>query len=45
MDGCFTLIIVGKYFLPIFIEKGIYTIPEFVENDFQQPTLKRFWLF
>ena len=22
-----TLIIVGKYFLPIFIEKGIYTIP------------------
>ena len=22
-----TLIIVGKYFLPIFIEKGLYTIP------------------
>src|SRR5690606_10890814 len=29
-----TLIIVGKYFLPIFIEKGIYTIPEFVEKRF-----------
>lgn len=27
-----TLIIVGKYFLPIFIEKGLYTIPEFVEK-------------
>ena len=26
-----TLIIVGKYFLPIFIEKGLYTIPEFIE--------------
>jgi len=29
-----TLIIVGKYFLPIFIEKGLYTIPEFVEKRF-----------
>ena len=27
-----TLIIVGKFFLPIFIEKGLYTIPEFVEK-------------
>lgn len=26
-----TLIVVGKYFLPIFIEKKLYTIPEFVE--------------
>ena len=26
-----TLLIVGKYFLPIFIEKGIYTIPQFIE--------------
>ena len=30
-----TLIIVGKFFLPIFIKKGLYTIPEFVENVFQ----------
>lgn len=29
-----TLIIVGKFFLPIFIEKGLYTIPEFVEKRF-----------
>lgn len=26
-----TLIIVGKFFLPIFIEKKLYTIPEFIE--------------
>ena len=28
-----TLLVVAKYFLPIFIEKGLYTIPEFIEND------------
>lgn len=43
-----TLIIVAKYFLPIFIEKGIYTIPEFVENRFKSRNLKTilavFWL-
>jgi len=42
-----TLIIVGKYFLPIFINKGIYTIPEFVEKRFNT-TLKTilaiFWI-
>lgn len=26
-----TLLVVGKFFLPIFIEKKLYTIPEFVE--------------
>ena len=31
-----TLIIVGKYFLPIFIEKGLYTIPEFVEKRYER---------
>ena len=30
-----TLLIVGKYFLPIFIEKGLYTIPEFIEKKIQ----------
>ena len=30
-----TLIIVGKFFLPIFIKQGIYTIPEFVEKRFK----------
>lgn len=42
-----TLIIVGKYLLPIFIEKKIYTIPEFVEQRFNT-TLKTilavFWI-
>lgn len=28
-----TLIIVAKYFMPVFIDQGIYTIPEFVEKD------------
>lgn len=42
-----TLIIVGKYFLPIFIEKGIYTIPEFVEKRFNKSLktiLALFWI-
>ena len=43
-----TLIIVGKYFLPIFIEKGLYTIPEFVEKRFStnlKTILAIFWIF
>ncbi len=42
-----TLIIVGKYFLPIFIEKGIYTIPEFVEQRYStnlKTILAIFWI-
>jgi SSS family solute:Na+ symporter len=42
-----TLLIVGKYFLPIFIEKGLYTIPEFVEKRFStnlKTILAVFWL-
>lgn len=42
-----TLIIVGKYFLPIFIEKGIYTIPQFVEKRFStnlKTILAVFWI-
>src|SRR5210317_2601236 len=42
-----TLIIVGKYFLPIFIEKGLYTIPEFVEQRFStnlKTILAIFWI-
>lgn len=30
------LILVAKYFLPIFISKGIYTIPEFVEKRYNK---------
>ncbi|MDZ7718472.1 MAG: sodium/sugar symporter [Balneolaceae bacterium] len=45
--GAVTLIVVGKYFLPIFIEKKIFTIPEFVEQRFNT-TLKTilavFWI-
>lgn len=42
-----TLIIVGKYFLPIFIQKGLYTIPEFVEKRFStnlKTILAVFWI-
>lgn len=42
-----TLLLVGKFFLPIFIEKGIYTIPEFVEKRFNRSLktiLAIFWL-
>lgn len=42
-----TLIIVGKFFLPIFIKQGIYTIPEFVERRFStnlKTILAVFWI-
>lgn len=42
-----TLIIVGKYFLPVFIKQGIYTIPEFVEKRFSthlRTILAVFWI-
>jgi len=42
-----TLIIVGKYFLPIFIEKKIYTIPQFVEVRYSKnlkTILAVFWI-
>ena len=42
-----TLVIVGKYFLPIFLKNGIYTMPEFLERRFG-PTVRTvmaiFWL-
>ena len=42
-----TLLIVGKFLLPIFIEKKLYTIPEFIEKRFNT-TLKTilaiFWI-
>ena len=42
-----TLIIVGKYFLPIFLEKKIYTMPQFLEQRFDkrvQLVMAFFWL-
>ena len=42
-----TLLIVGKYFLPIFIEKRIYTMPQFLEQRYSSPVrslMAVFWL-
>jgi SSS family solute:Na+ symporter len=42
-----TLLIVAKYFLPIFIKQGLYTIPEFVEKRFNtslKTILAVFWI-
>ncbi len=42
-----TLLVVGKYFLPIFIEKELYTIPEFVEKRYStqlKTILAVFWI-
>jgi len=42
-----TLIIVGKFFLPIFINKGIFTMPQFLEMRYDsrvRTSLAIFWL-
>nr|NQU89497.1 sodium/solute symporter [Bacteroidota bacterium] len=42
-----TLIIVGKFFLPIFIEKKLYTIPQFLEKRYStnlKSILAVFWI-
>ena len=42
-----TLLIVGKFFLPIFLEKGLYTIPEFIEKRYSanlKTILAVFWI-
>ena len=42
-----TLLVVGKYFLPIFIEKRLYTIPEFIEKRYStnlKTILAIFWI-
>lgn len=42
-----TLLIVGKYFLPIFLEKKIYTMPQFLEQRFDhrvKTVMAIFWL-
>ncbi len=42
-----TLIIVGKYFVPIFLKNNIYTMPEFLEKRFStkvRTTMAVFWL-
>jgi SSS family solute:Na+ symporter len=45
--GALGLIIVAKYFLPIYIEKGIYTMPQFLEKRYDnriRTSLAIFWL-
>ena len=42
-----TLLIVGKFFLPIFIDKKLYTIPEFLEQRYStslKSILAVFWI-
>ncbi len=42
-----TLILVAKYFLPVFIKQGLYTIPEFIEKRFNtnlKTILAVFWI-
>ncbi len=42
-----TLMLVGKYFLPIFLKRKIYTMPQFLQQRFDnrvRTTLAMFWL-
>ena len=42
-----TLVIVGKYLLPVFLKHGIYTMPQFLERRFDsrvRTVLALFWL-
>lgn len=42
-----TLLIVGKYFLPVFLEKKIYTMPQFLEQRYDhrvKTVMAVFWL-
>lgn len=42
-----TLLIVGKFFLPIFLKKGIYTMPQFLEQRYDhrvRTIMAIFWL-
>ncbi|KAF0132246.1 MAG: solute:Na+ symporter SSS family [Bacteroidetes bacterium] len=45
--GALTLIIVAKFFLPVFIRQGLFTIPEFIEKRFNtnlKTILAIFWV-
>jgi solute:Na+ symporter, SSS family len=45
--GALTLIIVAKFFMPIFIKQGLFTIPQFVEQRFNtnlKTILAVFWV-
>lgn len=40
-----TLIVVAKYFLPIFLDKGIYTMPQFINMRFNRKVSSFFAIF
>ncbi len=45
--AAFALIIVAKFFMPVFIKKGLYTIPQFVEQRYStelKTVLAIFWI-
>lgn len=45
--GALTLIIVGKYFLPIFLKHKIYTMPQFLQERYDnrvKTTMAIFWI-
>jgi len=45
--GALTLIIVAKFFMPIFIKQGLFTIPQFIEKRFNtnlKTILAVFWV-
>ncbi|GAA5221560.1 sodium/sugar symporter [Membranihabitans marinus] len=45
--AAFSLLIIAKFFLPIYIEKGIYTMPQFLEQRFGNGVrtgLALFWI-
>ncbi|MCW8125884.1 sodium/sugar symporter [Microbulbifer halophilus] len=45
--GAITLILVGKYFLPVFVRKKIYTMPQFLEQRYDsrvKVVMATFWL-
>ena len=45
--AAFALIIVAKYFMPVFIKKGLYTIPQFVQQRYStdlKTILAIFWI-
>jgi SSS family solute:Na+ symporter len=47
MDGGATLLIVGKFFLPVFLRNGIYTMPQFLEQRYGgriRTLMAVFWL-
>jgi len=43
--GAISLIIVGKYLLPLFLDKGVYTMPQFLESRYNKGVSVAFAVF